>query len=251
MARFASVSVELILSMLLLSNIAVAEHFSSISYNKAKYLMKNSVYYDNFNTFYCNAPFNYQNQIELPSEFYVTKYVKRSNRMEWEHVVPVENFGRTFREWREGDPECVNSKGKPYKGRRCANKTNSQFRTMQSDMYNLYPSIGAVNALRSNYNFAELPNDEGYYIKACNFRISGRKVEPDNANKGAIARTYLYFDQEYPNYKMSKQSRKLMEAWNKEYPVTQWECTRAKRIEAIQGNPNIFVKEPCVIQKMY
>ena len=30
---------------------------------------------------------------------------------------------------------------------------------------------------------------------------------------------------------MSRQQRQLMDAWDKMYPVDQWECTRAKRIE--------------------
>ena len=36
-----------------------------------------------------------------------------------------------------------------------------------------------------------------------------------------------------------------MKKWNSEFPVDEWECIRAKRIEAIQGNENLFVKEPC------
>ena len=29
---------------------------------------------------------------------------------------------------------------------------------------------------------------------------------------------------------------KIIEAWNKEGPVDNWECERSKRIESIQGN---------------
>jgi len=58
------------------------------------------------------------------------------------------NFGRTFKEWRDGNAQCVNSKGKSFKGRRCAEKVNKEYRYMQADMFNLYPAIGAVNALR-------------------------------------------------------------------------------------------------------
>ena len=122
---------------------------------------------------------------------------------------------------------------------------------MQADMYNLYPSVGAVNAIRSNYNFAELPEDVDFIIDACNFKVLGHKVEPADMCKGEIARTYLYFDSEYPTYSMSKQSRRMMDAWNVLYPVTPWECTRAKRIEEIQGNPNPFVKGPCIEQGLY
>ena len=49
----------------------------------------------------------------------------------------------------------------------------------------------------------------------------------------------------YSVYKLSSSQRKLMQAWDRQYPVDQWECLRAKRIEAIQGNENEFVSEPC------
>ncbi len=61
----------------------------------------------------------------------------------------------------------------------------------------------------------------------------------------------IYTERGYPTYSMSKQSRRMMDAWNVLYPVTPWECTRAKRIEEIQGNPNPFVKEPCIEQGLY
>lgn len=128
---------------------------------------------------------------------------------------------------------------------------NNAGKIKKLDMYNLYPSVGAVNAVRSNYNFAELPEDVDFIIDACNFKVLGHKVEPADMYKGEIARTYLYFDSEYPTYSMSKQSRRMMDAWNVLYPVTPWECTRAKRIEEIQGNPNPFVKEPCIEQGLY
>jgi deoxyribonuclease-1 len=37
----------------------------------------------------------------------------------------------------------------------------------------------------------------------------------------------------YPRYKMSKQQKKLMVAWEAMYPVSDWECTRAARIKEI------------------
>lgn len=241
----------LICSMMFITTSALAGNERIMSFNKAKNDLKNLVYYDHHQTFYCHVPFDVHNRTILPSDFYIAKHKKRAGRMELEHIVPAENFGRAFREWREGDPACVNRKGQPFKGRRCANKTNNQFRMMQADMYNLYPSVGAVNAIRSNYNFAELPEDVDFIIDACNFKVLGHKVEPADMCKGEIARTYLYFDSEYPTYSMSKQSRRMMDAWNVLYPVTPWECTRAKRIEEIQGNTNPFVKEPCIEQGLY
>ena len=76
-------------------------------------------------------------------------HVKRVNRAETEHIVPAENFGRTFSEWREGHPLCVHSDGNPYKGRKCAELANAEFGQMEADMHNLYPAIGSVNAARA------------------------------------------------------------------------------------------------------
>lgn len=241
----------IICSAMFITSFAVAENRRNVSFDQAKRDMKTFVYYDHPETFYCHVRFDVHNKTELPEDFETPKYKNRAGRMEWEHIVPAENFGRAFKEWREGHPDCVNSKGEPYKGRRCAYKTNIQFRIMQSDMYNLYPSVGSVNAMRSNYNFAELSGDNDLYIEACDFKIQGRKVEPANFSKGEIARTYLYFDNEYPKYSMSKQSKKLMQTWDVLYPVMPWECARAKRIEKIQGNPNKFVKEPCIEKGWY
>ena len=82
---------------------------------------------------------------------------KRAHRIEWEHVVPAEAFGQSFKEWREGHPDCVDNRGKSFKGRKCAEKVNPEFRQMQADMYNLYPAVGEVNGLRSNYSMAMIP----------------------------------------------------------------------------------------------
>jgi len=112
-------------------------------------------------------------------------------------------------------------------------------------MYNLYPAIGAVNASRSNYNFTLLPMANSDF-GSCTMKIEDRKAEPPVGARGRIARTYLYMEAAYSKYKMSKQQRKLMSAWDRMYPVDSWECKRAQRIEAIQGNVNAIVKQQCV-----
>ena len=116
---------------------------------------------------------------------------------------------------------------------------------MQADLYNLYPAVGAVNALRQNYNFQMLPGEESDF-GSCEMKIADRKAEPPARARGQIARTYKYMNEAYgPRYRMSRQQRQLMDSWDKMYPVDQWECTRAKRIETLQGNRNPFVEGPC------
>ena len=79
----------------------------------------------------------------------------------------------------------------------------------------------------------------------CDMRIDGRKSQPPEAARGRIARTYKYMQFSYSRYHMSKQQQKLMDAWDKMYPVSEWECTRVERIKRIQGNNNPFVSEQC------
>ena len=108
------------------------------------------MYYDNQVTLYCGYEYDDQKRICLPDGFIAEKHQKISYKIEWEHSVPAENFGRAFTEWREGHPLCVDNKGKSFKGRKCAEKVNKTYRYMQSDMYNLFPAVGSVNAARSN-----------------------------------------------------------------------------------------------------
>ncbi len=217
------------------------------SFNQAKKALEREVHTEDFMrvTIYCEAPYKQSKDVILPSDFNTEKYTKRSKRIEWEHVVPAENFGRTFSEWRDGHELCVDKKGKYFKGRKCAEKVNTEYRYMQADMYNLYPAIGSVNAMRSNYNFVPMSASDTFGSGCEGMIIQDRKVSPPDKSRGQIARAYLYMENTYKTYKMSDSQRKLMQAWNKQYPVTKNECIRTKRIEAIQENENLLVKELC------
>ena len=220
------------------------------SFSKAKKILEREVYQDHRITLYCGAEFDDKKLVTAPQGFATDKYIKRSKKIEWEHVVPAENFGQTFKEWREGDTQCVNSKGKEFKGRRCAEKVNLDYRYMQSDMFNLYPAVGAVNALRSNYNFTMQPSEESDF-GSCEMKIADRKAEPPARARGRIARTYLYMNDTYKRYNMSRQQKQLMGAWDKMYPVDSWECLRAKRISELQNSKNNIVQSRCEAQDLW
>ena len=232
----------------IMSVVAVAETGNSQndSFSRAKRLLQQQIYteQDNRRTVYCQASFNADKNIRLPDGFTTDKHLKRASRVEWEHVVPAENFGRSFSAWREGDEQCVNSKGRSYKGRRCAEKVSMAYRYMQADMFNLQPAIGSVNAARSNYNFAMLADQDSDFGR-CDMRIDNRKVQPPKIARGVIARSYLYMEQSYSRYSMSASQRKLMQAWDVQYPVTSWECERAQRISDLQHNTNAVVSSRC------
>ncbi len=117
------------------------------SVNKAKKILLRQIYRDHRTTFYCQVPFTKDKEILSSSKYTPKKKWKRAHRLEWEHIAPAHAFGQSFREWREGHPKCVNKKGKPFKGRNCAQKVNIKFRYMESDLYNLVPAVGEINGL--------------------------------------------------------------------------------------------------------
>lgn len=220
-------------------------------FNKVKRILSREIVPLHKETLYCKAEIKGDKRIELPPGFKSDAHQTRNSRYEIEHVVPVENFGRSFSEWRNGSKGCVDNKGQKFKGRNCAQKASREFRFMQSDMYNLYPAIGSVNATRGHKDFDILDNEKPDF-GTCEMKVSRDKVEPPEYSRGVIARTYLYMQYAYsPKFKMSRSQDKLMNAWNKAYPVEDWECKRAKRIEELQGNENPFVKEPCVAKGLY
>jgi deoxyribonuclease-1 len=213
------------------------------SFARAKRLLSQKVYMEHRVTLYCAASYDAGGNISLPEGFVAAQHSSRALRMEWEHIVPAENFGRSFREWREGHPLCTRD-GKAFKGRSCAEKASKEYRRMHADMHNLAPAIGAVNAARKNHNFALLPEATSAF-GSCPVKILGNKVEPPERARGLIARSYLYMQAAYPRYKMGRPQRQLMEAWNRAYPPDAWECTRARRIAALQGNANEVTERRC------
>ena len=239
------------ITLLLVFSFSFAEAANE-SFSKSKKELQ-KIHRDHQITFYCGCKYNYTNKanmIQRDSCGYIPRneYTKKGNknqrarRIEWEHVIPAENFGRQFSCWREGDASCVTSKSKSYKGRKCCEKTNQQYRIMQADMHNLQPAIGELNGDRSNFRFDFEPAQTGQYGE-CRFEVDfkARRVKVKKEVRGIIARTYLYFHATY-HMKLSKQEMLKYEAWNREYPADVWERERNERIAKVQGNKNQFIE---------
>lgn len=225
--------------------IAIDGNIYNQSFGQAKNALQNKIYSKlKRETLYCKAQFNGKRIID-PNGFSSRKFQNRTTRVEWDHIVPVENFGRAFNEWRNGHEDCVNDYGVPFKGRECAQKVNKEFRLMLADMYNLYPTIGAVNAIRSNYRFSDSIKG-GNKLGSCPASVGKNVFYPSDFAKGKIARASLYMESVYPKYRIGGSSKKLFLSWNKLYPVTKDECERTKAIERLQNNANRFVKMPCI-----
>lgn len=71
---------------------------------------------------------------------------------------------------------------------------------MQSDMYNLYPTVGSVNTTRSNKRYSELSH-QSYFFGSCEAKIYKNRFEPPDRAKGQVARAALYMGDVYPEFR--------------------------------------------------
>ena len=100
----------------------------------------------------------------------------------------------------------------------------------------------SVNCDNSNYRFATDNPRIGQYGN-CEFEVNFKeqRAYPKKDIRGDIARIYFYMSDKY-NIRLSKQERRLMEVWNKQDPVDNWERIKNKRVLKLQGNKNRFIK---------
>ncbi|GAD78596.1 endonuclease [Vibrio ezurae] len=222
-----------IISLLLIS---LSVHAKPHSFYQSKRLAV-GIYQQHPETFYCGCKIDWQGKKGKPQlsdcGYQVRKQERRANRIEWEHIVPAAQLGNQRQCWQHG-------------GRSNCTKSDPVYKEMEADLHNLVPAIGEVNGDRSNYSFTQWNGNRGVSYGQCHMQVSFKddKVMPPKRARGAIARTYLYMAQHYP-IKISAQQIKLMQAWNKTYAVTDWECQRNQMIDKIQGNSNPFVDQEC------
>ena len=191
-------------------------------------------------TLYCGCPYQKDSAIDWDACGYQPgRLRKRAKRMEWEHIVPAHAFGKNRSCW---IGHC-DKNAKCCKGRPCCQARDTDFNKMEADLHNLYPAIGEINAVRSNYQFKDLPNTPYRYYGKCLLKIDHkyRLIEPRPEAKGLIARAYLYMHQEY-QVPLSSEERSQFERWSREHPADAWEKDWNQRVKVIQGNENTYIK---------
>ncbi len=195
-------------------------------------------------TLYCDcAHQNRQIQFE-GCAFQPDAEKERDLRTEIEHIVPMKRFRNHFDSWVRGHPKCIDSRGKAFKGRRCARKVSTDFRFIEADLYNLYPAIGSLNQHRGAKTFGEVPGEPRRF-GACDFEVA-EFVEPRPEVRGDIARAYLYMAWAYPNaITLTAAERTQYERWSRHDPPGLLERRRAHQIRFLQKNPNPFIELGC------
>ncbi len=226
--------------LLLILPFAISVASPPLTFNTAKKIAF-ELFSEHKVTLYCGCEYDRDKQINLASCNMMTAApITRANRIEWEHMMPAEHFGRYHQCWTE--KLCVYEEtGKAYKGRKCCNKIDPEFRRKEAELYNLWPAVGSVNQERSNFQFAILENKRGYY--GCEFEADKEKrlAEPPDRAKGVVARANLFMADRY-HVELSPEQRALFVQWSHQFPPDFWELAWASQVASIVGYENPYIK---------
>lgn len=83
----------------------------------------------------------------------------RAKRLEWEHVMPVERFGRHLECW--------------HNAARKSCMKDPKFNEMQGDLHNIQPAIGEVKGDRSNFSYSFFTLEHNQY-GSCSIQLISR-----------------------------------------------------------------------------
>jgi len=176
----------------------------------------------------------------VKSPYKGTKYVSRGQRIEWEHIVPVRWFttvnAEIYNAWYNGHDKCVTSSGTTYKGRKCAAKVSPLFNRMESDMYNLVPVIGALNALRSDKLFGIIDGEVREFGETIDMEITSSTVEVMPSKRGNVARIMLYMNAKYGvKFPDHNNTLIMLKEWNLSDPEDEWERQKKQILHSTFG----------------
>jgi len=246
-----------ILIVLILSQLMINASYLPKNFVKAKTIATRLYYTTHLESFYTETTlkptvyiykkkFPYKPMLVLQlgmvkSPYEGSKYVLRGQKIEWEHVVPASWFvtiddDSLKQAYYEGDDKCVTSGGDEYKGRKCAEKVSKIFNLMESDLYNLVPVIGALNALRVNKPYCIIEGEEREFGENIDVEINKKCIEIQENKRGDVARIMLYMNKKYgiqfPDHNTTKE---MLLQWAEDDPEDDWEKEKKDILNKVYG----------------
>lgn len=214
----------------------------SSSFYSAKNKLYKEVYPNSGSTFYAQCEWS-KKKINLSScnlqDAFSKKQIKRASRVEAEHVIPASWFYKKDGAWRTCATEARRL-GKKY--RKYCQENDIDYRNAHNDLVNLRPSVGQINAHRSNKPFSDKRSGKNVKTYRGNtiMTIDSRVAIPPKSIRGDIARIGFYMEKHY-GVGLSKRQRTLFFQWHKQDPVDAEERALNQRIYKAQGTANEFV----------
>lgn len=122
------------------------------------------------------------------------------------------------------------------------------------DMHNIFLTDTYMNNQRSNYKYIDEKNYKNDLIELPNNNFKNNKDNifiPCHTSRGIISRTICYMKLIYPDLNLNNViDIETLKEWNELYPPNDIEYDRNKKIKLIQGNENIFIKYPKIINDL-
>jgi len=166
------------------------------------------------------------------------KRENRGSRIEAEHIIPASMM--YFYGDKKTTRQCVkDAKKNRQNTRKYCVKNSEEYLKAYTDLVNLYPTVGQVNADRSNKPFGMVYNVKHTYTGSKS--ISGKKYfQPRPKVIGDIARVAFYMNWKY-KIPFTKEEIETFVLWNQLDPINAEERERNLKIFQAQGWANPYI----------
>ncbi len=223
-----------IVSLSLISTTSIAAPNKVVSFNTAKNKMYAKVFNNKGETLYCGCDWSAR-KTDLRScdlqSYFTKKQRKRSLRTEAEHIIPASWMLKVNKKIRQC---AIDSKSVTDSARTYCQKHDLDYKKAHNDLANLYPSVGQINADRSNKPFVDVAKNKVKTYGQCDIEIGSRGIAPPSNKKGDIARVAFYMAETY-GVTYSKRQIELFKQWDKQDPISAQERAHNRRIIKVQG----------------
>ena len=122
---------------------------------------------------------------------------------------------------------------------------------MKTDLFHLRPAVPRINSTRSNHPFG-VPVTKGNSDTAWHVgpdEDGDTVFMPPPDHRGDISRSMFYFSVRY-GMNIDEEQEEVLRTWHREDPVDEQERKRVDLVEEEQGNRNLFVDDPEVVERI-
>lgn len=123
----------------------------------------------------------------------------------------------------------------------------------RDDLHHLFPSDTRMNAARANLDFGVVVESTQRLkcpVAKVGLNTAGEKVfEAPRSHMGNVARAMFYFSVRY-NLSIDPVQEEILRLWHQEDPIDDEEMARNEAIEKVQGNRNVFIDQPDLVNQI-
>lgn len=197
--------------------------------------MAQDLYKDHLFTFFCEQPFQKDFTLQTRACDLCPLQVEK---IQWMRIIPSKRLAQHRLCYQKS--LCFTQQGNPQKGLSCCRKIDTVFQIMEQDLYNLAPEDPRLKSINEKFMIGKITNTTKMEI--CDMRQDKKQkiFQPPNLSLGAVARTYLYFNQEYL-LPLTQEEKNILLEWHFTHPASPWEKERAHRIFLLQGKRNPWI----------